>query len=1110
MDYKRDSVASEVSEFSFEQNEEENINTQGMVESTSFPTAAILNQVQSPSLGHTSSTATVTKHTLTYEQLLEENESLKTKVTEQELLISDLRQQLSELDKHTRVTTSARPSVAVPVTPTSSEVSTDSPTITVGPVATSSSSASVKTHQLEVKGEDIPREQAELITVPVRSTQRHRPSPLRGLDKFEASASECDDLSLSEAEDSTLTSGLNADSSVHTQQEEKPSFPEEDALDASARAPLIIDTTEDILGGAFDSDNESSDEDINKSHLSTPVRSIIDSHIDWDSTLAEMEKTNSSPESTYLKSPLSIVARSEKSSLSASSTPLRQPSPSASSSAQYRSGRVSSLNNTPSPSPSPRQAIKQSESLASSTSTVNQNNFTNTEQLKNKPSRLNLGGDSAAHTPTPISPIRYVALANAQHEHQMQRNMNFSSPTTPTNSSQHLTGNNSSSELPGTKDYSVPIAGLGITHAQSQPSLSHSISHSSLASSTYSNGSVRPYTMSTNSPTAHLKKLSSPIPQFPTDVPLFVQPDQLSTIKPVIISTISSANLKKNDEPFITISIHDRTTDKEIWRFKKTHTQFMQLDSQIRPSLLDLFSVPPLPDKTLFQSTVPVKVDQRRSQLTDYILSLFHIRDLPIEVAYRVARFMSQDIVNLLDEVNMDVAKEGWLLRKGKGLKGGTWKARYSQIDGPFMNVYETNPNVLLNSGKAASGAIIDTIRLTGAQIGRQPSNADSEKNGYIHAFAVMELKKGNSGSFNKFVFCAETDYERDEWVQTLLSFADSQGSIVNSGDSESVYSSSKGDTSLVSSQTVLDSPINSEFGAVRYQDVEPSDELDELKEKEREKELKKQKKKSFFPFVKKSAPTEMDNSSTSVIDSYSTDPSFSNIEKSLQSMNLNANQPSQTNRIFQNDNLDQILTLSPNHILSNRQVPSIIHRCIEFLSVNNAMSQEGIFRLSGSAALIKQFREQFDTQYDIDFNLLPTKPDINTVAGLLKLWFRELPSSIIARNVQIELKLITERFGSDPAANSREFRSLITKRLPIVNQSILFVLFEFLHKIVSQSDVNKMNLRNLCIVFSPTLNLQAECLVPLILDYAAVFEGKEVLSLEKRRAIEGTNVSMF
>jgi hypothetical protein len=81
----------------------------------------------------------------------------------------------------------------------------------------------------------------------------------------------------------------------------------------------------------------------------------------------------------------------------------------------------------------------------------------------------------------------------------------------------------------------------------------------------------------------------------------------------------------------------------------------------------------------------------------------------------------------------------------------------------------------------------LGSITLTYAQIGRQQSPDKQESgeakegpvdpNSYRHAFLILEPKKGqsvadakrNPSSVTRHVLCAETDEERDEWVDALL-----------------------------------------------------------------------------------------------------------------------------------------------------------------------------------------------------------------------------------------------------------------------------------------------------------------------------------------------------
>ena len=64
---------------------------------------------------------------------------------------------------------------------------------------------------------------------------------------------------------------------------------------------------------------------------------------------------------------------------------------------------------------------------------------------------------------------------------------------------------------------------------------------------------------------------------------------------------------------------------------------------------------------------------------------------------------------------------------------------------------------------------------ITGAQIGRQQRNAEKrdvdEDNEYRHAFLIIEARRGPSGSSARHVLCAESDAERDAWVEELVRY---------------------------------------------------------------------------------------------------------------------------------------------------------------------------------------------------------------------------------------------------------------------------------------------------------------------------------------------------
>lgn len=95
--------------------------------------------------------------------------------------------------------------------------------------------------------------------------------------------------------------------------------------------------------------------------------------------------------------------------------------------------------------------------------------------------------------------------------------------------------------------------------------------------------------------------------------------------------------------------------------------------------------------------------------------------------------------------------------------------------------------------------------------------------------------------------------------------------------------------------------------------------------------------------------------------------------------------------------------------------VPSVVYRCIEYLEHKDAATEEGIYRLSGSNSAIRMLKDRFNTgnprlwrftdPIDGDFDLVNSKDyhDVHAVAGLLKLYLRELPSTVLTRERHVD-----------------------------------------------------------------------------------------------------------
>lgn len=79
--------------------------------------------------------------------------------------------------------------------------------------------------------------------------------------------------------------------------------------------------------------------------------------------------------------------------------------------------------------------------------------------------------------------------------------------------------------------------------------------------------------------------------------------------------------------------------------------------------------------------------------------------------------------------------------------------------------------------------------------------------------------------------------------------------------------------------------------------------------------------------------------------------------------------------------------------------LPAIVYRCIAYLEAKDAIHEEGIYRQNGSSVQINHLRHQFCEYGDVDLLAMTQTGyhlDVNVVAGLLKMWLRELPVNIL------------------------------------------------------------------------------------------------------------------
>eukprot|EP01137_Pigoraptor_chileana_P016557 Opistho-2@73494 len=150
----------------------------------------------------------------------------------------------------------------------------------------------------------------------------------------------------------------------------------------------------------------------------------------------------------------------------------------------------------------------------------------------------------------------------------------------------------------------------------------------------------------------------------------------------------------------------------------------------------------------------------------------------------------------------------------------------------------------------------------------------------------------------------------------------------------------------------------------------------------------------------------------------------------------------------------------------SARVVPRIVEQCVEFLGDPSYIQKEGLFRVSGSVGRIQKLRQCFDQDSDsVDLHSDEWCFAVHCVASVLKLFFRELPDSLLT--TELYDQWVDAGKLEDDSARYVEIHKLVDS-IPPYNRETLKFMVEFLARVAGHSELNRMTIDNLAIVFGP------------------------------------------
>ncbi|XP_067310938.1 rho GTPase-activating protein 11A isoform X2 [Pseudorasbora parva] len=147
-------------------------------------------------------------------------------------------------------------------------------------------------------------------------------------------------------------------------------------------------------------------------------------------------------------------------------------------------------------------------------------------------------------------------------------------------------------------------------------------------------------------------------------------------------------------------------------------------------------------------------------------------------------------------------------------------------------------------------------------------------------------------------------------------------------------------------------------------------------------------------------------------------------------------------------------------HVLDYGDVPCfIVDACT---SLMEHLDTEGLFRKSGSVVRVKSLRAKLDQGEDGLHSALPLD-----TAGLLKQFFRELPEPVLTSDLHSAFLKAQELPTEEDRSSATALLSCV---LPDRNLNTLRYFFSFLKTVSQRCSENKMDSRNLSVIFAPNL----------------------------------------
>ncbi|KAF5470944.1 hypothetical protein F2P56_011429 [Juglans regia] len=144
--------------------------------------------------------------------------------------------------------------------------------------------------------------------------------------------------------------------------------------------------------------------------------------------------------------------------------------------------------------------------------------------------------------------------------------------------------------------------------------------------------------------------------------------------------------------------------------------------------------------------------------------------------------------------------------------------------------------------------------------------------------------------------------------------------------------------------------------------------------------------------------------------------------------------------------------------------VPTILLLMQKKLYALGGLQAEGVFRIAAANSQEEYVRDQLNS------GVVPEGIDVHCLAGLIKAWFRELPTGVLD-------SLSPEQVMQ---CQTEEDFAKIVRLLPRTEAALLDWAINLMADVVQEEHLNKMDARNIALVFAPNMTKMADPLTAL------------------------------